>query len=115
MGAFDQLSDDDYRVIRHEQRVSCACEQKKQQRLKIFCIEFKERKRGIAPQQVYTVVIAAESEAKAIDHFHKKYIPDVGLDIDKRTIKWGGSSIPAAIQEGDDCVASFMHFGKIED
>jgi hypothetical protein len=112
MGAFDMLSDDDPRVIYHEQKKQCSgCDLQRTKKNALYCIEFKEK----GDKRVYSVLIVAENEEKACIHFNEKYVSGYeGHDIDKRTIKWGGSSLPLANQDKDG-VISFVHWGKIED
>jgi hypothetical protein len=111
MGTFDMLSDDDPRVIRHEEMQRCSgCVHRNKIVNSLYCIEFK----GKYDKKVYSVLIVAENEEQASKHFYEKYADDEGSDVDKRTIKWGGSTMPLA-KSGKDGIISFVHWGKIED
>jgi hypothetical protein len=62
----------------------------------LFGIKFREK----GSSEVLSYIVVASSEAEAFDKFTKEVLNDDGYDVDKRTITWGGSSIPLSHSEG---------------
>jgi len=108
MGAFDLISDDSPILTSRKERINCDnCRHRNKE---VYCIQFKRKGDR---KNVFTAVIISENSDQAIDHFFNVYIPNAGLDIDKRTIKWSISSLSVG-RAHNDGIISFVTSGEIK-
>jgi len=80
--------------------------------MNIYAISFKEKthSKQVTAKQTLTFICSAVDAQEAMDQFNNQVLFRELYDVDKRTIKWAGSSFPMACGK-----YGFVHHGIIED